>query len=300
VEVELLRDAEEFAARAEGFVVGRLERNVLATVLDRVRAGGGYGATPPLFAVAGSGGGGVAAAAIRTPPWRMLADGFTEPDLARALVDAWLGADPGLPGVFAQGDCAQAIAAAFTEATGGGHELLMAELMHELSEVADPPRPAAGSMRQATLADRELLLAWELAFIAEAGVGIGEAVAERVERRIAAGLQYMWLDSEGQPVCTVAHNPIIAGVGRIGPVYTPPEHRGHGYASSAVAAVSRRLLAEGEGAGASRAGLGAPRCVLFTDAANPTSNRIYASVGFTPLASFEELRFTAPRAKLAH
>ena len=61
-----------------------------------------------------------------------------------------------------------------------------------------------------------------------------------------------------------AHNPPSFGVARIGPVYTPSEHRGHGYASAAVAAVSRMLRERG-----------AEVC-LFTDQANPTSNKIYA------------------------
>lgn len=53
------------------------------------------------------------------------------------------------------------------------------------------------------------------------------------------------------------------------PVYTPAERRGHGYASAAVAQVSRRLLAEGA------------RVCLFTDRANPVSNHVYAELGFT-------------------
>jgi predicted GNAT family acetyltransferase len=74
--------------------------------------------------------------------------------------------------------------------------------------------------------------------------------------------------------------PQVAGVVRIGPVYTPPRLRGRGYASSAVAAACRRALAAG-----------ARRCVLFTDVDNPTSNRIYASVGFRPFEDWEDHRF---------
>jgi predicted GNAT family acetyltransferase len=72
--------------------------------------------------------------------------------------------------------------------------------------------------------------------------------------------------------------PEVAGVVRIGPVYTPPQHRRRGYAGSAVAAASRRALAEG-----------ATRCMLFTDLANPTSNKIYAEVGYRRCADWEEI-----------
>jgi uncharacterized protein len=68
---------------------------------------------------------------------------------------------------------------------------------------------------------------------------------------------------------------------RVGPVYTPPEARGRGYASSAVAAVSRHALATGS-----------HTCMLYTDVANPTSNKIYADVGYRRIADWEERVFT--------
>jgi predicted GNAT family acetyltransferase len=72
----------------------------------------------------------------------------------------------------------------------------------------------------------------------------------------------------------------VAGVPRIGPVYTPPSCRGRGYAGHAVAQLSRRLLAQG-----------ASRCVLFTDLANPTSNKIYAEVGYVRVCDWEQRVF---------
>lgn len=84
----------------------------------------------------------------------------------------------------------------------------------------------------------------------------------------------------GHPVSMVAANPPVAGVVRVGPVYTPPEHRRRGHASSAVAAVSRAVLAAG-----------AHTCTLFTDLANPTSNRIYAAIGYRRFADWEQYDF---------
>lgn len=85
----------------------------------------------------------------------------------------------------------------------------------------------------------------------------------------------MWED--GEPVCTLALSPDVAGTVRVGPVYTPPAQRRRGYASSAVAEASRRALAAG-----------ARQCMLFTDLANPTSNKIYASVGYSRFGDWEE------------
>lgn len=58
-------------------------------------------------------------------------------------------------------------------------------------------------------------------------------------------------------------------------MYTPPEHRNHGYGTAVTAALSRLLLERGH-----------RFCFLFTDLANPTSNAIYARIGYQPVADF--------------
>ncbi len=81
----------------------------------------------------------------------------------------------------------------------------------------------------------------------------------------------------GQAVHLTGANAVSFGAQRIGPVYTPPEHRGHGYASAAVAEISRRFLAAGS------------RPCLFTDQANPVSNRIYQAIGYRPVVDMINL-----------
>jgi predicted GNAT family acetyltransferase len=278
VQLELTREVERFAARAEGFLAERVERNVLATVLVLARRrhaegeGGGQ-----LFACCLDERGRVRGVAMRTPPWPLLACDVDEAT-AEPLLERWLAADPEVPGVSAQPAAARALAAAWSRCTGRASRCHMSEAMHLLSEVRPPPRPAGGRLRVAAERERELLSAWERAFVVEAGVGVAEEAARTVARRLAAGAQHVWED--GAPVSTLALSPPIAGTVRVGPVYTPPEHRRHGYASSAVAAACRQALAAG-----------AQRCMLFTDLANPTSNRIYAAVGFRRCGAWEEHRF---------
>lgn len=74
----------------------------------------------------------------------------------------------------------------------------------------------------------------------------------------------------------------VAGMVRVGPVYTPPELRGHGYASAATAAVSRQAL-----------DAGAAEVVLFTDLANPVSNSIYQRIGYRAVEDRTVLAFHA-------
>jgi predicted GNAT family acetyltransferase len=121
-----------------------------------------------------------------------------------------------------------------------------------------------------------MLIEWERAFAHEAGL-----IVDNAERLLDARLGYegVYLWDDGGPVCEVGNAPPVAGVVRLGPVYTPPELRGRGYASSAMAARSRLAIESGL------------RCTLFTDLANPTSNKIYADVGYRRVADWNEISF---------
>ncbi|TDC23985.1 GNAT family N-acetyltransferase [Streptomyces sp. 8K308] len=70
-----------------------------------------------------------------------------------------------------------------------------------------------------------------------------------------------------------------AGQARVANVYTPPAHRGHGYATALTASLSR-----------SAQQAGAREVVLFTDLANPTSNAIYQRIGYRPVLDRVTLR----------
>jgi predicted GNAT family acetyltransferase len=148
--------------------------------------------------------------------------------------------------------------------------------MHVLEEVHDPPRPAPGTLRLPRPDERDLLVGWMQAFVTEAGL-IGAAQSEAlVDARMRGQALLVW--EHEQPVSMLIVNPAVAGVVRLGHVYTPPAFRRRGYAGSAVAAASRRALAGG-----------ATRCMLFTDLANPTSNKIYAEVGYRRCGDWEEI-----------
>jgi len=272
----LTRDPAEFAERAGPFLEERIECNVLATVLSGALEGR-FGDTSPLFSYGLDESGAVVLAALRTPGWFMLASPF-EPELADELVARWLEEDPDLPGVNAVPVAARAIAEAWAGRTGGVTRCRMSEAMHSLTAVTDPPRPAAGRLRTALPDELYLLVCWLADFEREAEVS-GEMEEELVAARIARGELLLWEDRE--PVSLVGTNRPVAGVVRVGPVYTPPVHRARGYASSAVAAASRLALEAG-----------AHTCMLFTDLANPTSNGIYERIGYRRVGSAFRYAFT--------
>ena len=268
------RDADEFAVRAERLLAARIECNVLATVLMTV-VDAVHREPPPVFAYGLDERAEVVYAAMRTPPFPLLTSPLEDAP-AEPLVEQWLEADPDLSSVTGVPDTARAIAEAWARLTGGTTRTTMREAMHVLEEVRDPPRPAPGLLRLAHGEERDLLVAWMEEFVGEAGlIGAAQAGA-MVDGRLRQHGLLVWED--GEPVSMIGVAPEVAGVVRIGPVYTPPQYRRRGYAGSAVAAGSRRALAAG-----------ATRCMLYTDLANPTSNKIYAEVGYRRAGAWEEI-----------
>lgn len=158
--------------------------------------------------------------------------------------------------------------------------------LHRLDVLVPPLRPVAGELRAAGPADVDLAFAWFEAFARDADEQAGRppgSMHEMAEtqatmlRRIEGERVWLWTDEAGTPVHLTGVNPPAFGAARIGPVYTPGEHRGHGYAGATVAALSRRLLDDG-----------AVPC-LYTDQANPTSNALYAALGYRPVVDMANL-----------
>jgi predicted GNAT family acetyltransferase len=275
----LEHDVNAFAARVRPLLEAHIANNVVATVLAGT-VDGQFRAARPLLAVGLDATGAVAAAAMRTAPWPILCTRFGSAD-AEALLDLWLEHDPQLPGVNSVLETSHAVAAAWARRTGGSTRCRTAMAMHSLQKVTAPPRPGPGRLVMATPADREVAVRWWSEFVEESQVidAGPDSRAALVDARIAHEQLWLWEDA-GTPVSMVGLNPAVAGVVRIGPVYTPMEARRRGYASSAVAAASLRALEAG-----------AHTCMLFTDLANPTSNKIYADVGYRRFGEWEETEF---------
>jgi GNAT superfamily N-acetyltransferase len=170
--------------------------------------------------------------------------------------------------------------------TGGTTRVGQHTRLFALGDLVDP-EPAEGRLRPAMPDEQPLISSWYDAFMADAdeqaGREPGESphetpTPEAMTRRIEGGRVFVWEDASGEPVHVTAASQPSYGVSRIGPVYTAREHRGRGIASNAVAQVSRLLRDSGE------------QACLFTDQANPTSNKIYEAIGYRRVVDMANLR----------
>jgi GNAT superfamily N-acetyltransferase len=223
----------------------------------------------------------VVGAAMQTPPYNLaLAQPIDEASLA-PLAGAIHDAGVRLPGVVGGVPEAEAFAGCWIDLAGGTTETITRQGIYELTAVRDDGH-AEGAPRVATEADTELIAAWHDMFIAEAVprfTGDLASRARRVRASIDEGRYGIW-EVHGRPVAMTGTAPAPPDGIRVGPVYTLPEERGHGYATALVAHLSRTALESGRRA-----------CYLHTDLANATSNAIYQRIGYERVCDAIDLRF---------
>ncbi|HXV94579.1 MAG TPA: GNAT family N-acetyltransferase [Pseudonocardia sp.] len=278
VEVRLHDDVEEFALLALPLLEADPARHtIVLTVLDRLRRTG----ERPGSLVTVHGAAAVCGAALRAGSAALLVSAL--PASAAGAVDAVLAeADPELTAVSGPVAEAEAYAAAYTARSGAAAQVGMRMRLFALGELR-PPVGVPGEVRFAVGADLDLLTLWWRDFNAEAlhgRIDMGDP-REAAVRSLADGrVQLLWEDG-GKPVALAVTGVPVARMARIGPVYTPVRHRGHGYGSAVTAAAAAWAL-----------GAGAAEVVLFTDLANPVSNSIYPRIGFRPVLDALELTFT--------
>jgi GNAT superfamily N-acetyltransferase len=222
--------------------------------------------------------------AMQTEPFNVIVAEPLEAEAVDALAEAVVADGGPLPGVIANRPWADRFAEHVSATTGRGAERILEEGVWMLTAVEDVPAPR-GAARAATPTDRDLVRTWIRAFADEA-LPAGRPQDDEARRDLEVDLRLagrgagylLWED--GSPVSLSGHRE-IPGVGsRIGPVYTPPQQRGRGYATRLVAEHSASRLAAGDAA-----------CYLYTDMANPTSNAIYARIGYVKIGDAAEYMF---------
>jgi uncharacterized protein len=281
--VSRTQTVDEFLATAGDYLAAHeAEHNLMFGICSTISRTPELFDEPPRFAVVTDARGAVRAAALQTPPFNLVLSLVDRDDATDALADALR--DEPLPGVLGPKDPAARFVARWGELTGRDAAIELAERIFRLDRVEPPPRPARGSWRIVDDRDREVIATWIVAFHDEAvpespPIPDPLAAADRWIAQAAGRIGYVWED-DGEVVSLVGAGGETPNGIRIGPVYTPPERRGRGYASSLTAAASQDQLNRGH------------RFVfLFTDLSNPTSNKIYQDIGYRAVIDVDQYRF---------
>ena len=159
----------------------------------------------------------------------------------------------------------------------------MDQMIYAAGAMGPAARPVDGRRRLAEPRDRELLIDAHLELNAALGASqTRDAAGVAMDRVIARAVLHVWETAAGDVVsCAGTTGETVRGI-RLNYVYTPAQHRGHGYASALVRDLTRSLLHAGRSF-----------VFLHADRANPTATALYARLGFEHVADFTMIRYAS-------
>ncbi|MFD1774089.1 GNAT family N-acetyltransferase [Paenibacillus rhizophilus] len=213
-------------------------------------------------------------------PWLWIAPGLSEEredELLRKLAEHVRSQD--FPGISADYGIAESFARYYTESRGLKHEPYMMLEAYACPEVK-PPAGVGGVIERANSRHTEMIAAYLAAFSKEAFNFTPQPneVYKAATAAIGTGGLYLWQEGgETVSIARIAHR--TARHARINDVYTVPGARKKGYASAIVAALSDYCLRDGL------------TPMLYADAKNPDSNKVYQSIGFVGAGRISDVRF---------
>lgn len=212
---------------------------------------------------------GLIVASVQTPPKNLVLSRARDASIEK-LAETLAGQEARFPGIVGPSDVAANFTNAWTALTGQQSVEHKDHIIYSLTKVL-MPTPVEGELRPAKMEEKNKVAQWLAAFANDA-LPKSESLTEeealkKADDFIKTGRIFVWAVN-GKPVAQAA----VAGTGsvaRVSGVYTPPEERGHGYASAAVANLSKKQLDDGK-----------TLCCLYADARNPVSNSIYRKIGY--------------------
>ncbi len=222
----------------------------------------------------------VVACALRTPPHSVVLTRADRGALELLATDL-AGTYDDLPAAAGPEPAIRVFAELWSARTGATARVGTRMRVMQTRHVLQPTLPS-GTFRAATEADIPTASRWAAAFFDEVDLDEPSHPSDIAREQIREGSLFVWEDA--QPVSMAAWAGRAGQTVRVNSVYTPPEYRRRGYASACVASLTQRLLDEGLAS-----------CCLYTDLANPTSNKIYQAIGYRPVCDVTEYRFEAGR-----
>ncbi len=198
-------------------------------------------------------------------------------EVTQCSVDYFVHENMGLPGVFGEAKTASVFVDKLAAHTGDAYRVVKRLHHHELERLLDYEQ-ALGEMRLAMDQDSTLLVEWMDATLAEQNTQRGFETRTFIQTEIARSNMYLWVNTGKCVAMAYLDMARTAQSSYINHVYTPPEHRRKGYASSLVGAMSRPCLERG-------------RCVrLSTDVENHAAHATYRRIGFHVVGDMVNIR----------
>jgi GNAT superfamily N-acetyltransferase len=205
--------------------------------------------------------------AMRTPPHGIYL-GPCAPGAAGALAAAVRDVDPEVPSVNGPEAAVGEFLAALSKLGDRRHAVaVLREHVQTVEELHVPD--VSGECRLAGSGDEDLVVDWGRVFAVDAGIPVWSD--DSIRSAVQSGSLYLWT-VDSRAVSMAGHAvPVVTpsgSVARVGPVFTPHDERGHGYAAAVTASLTAWLMEQGH------------HVMLHTDAANPTSNGVYRRLGY--------------------
>ncbi|MFJ8453966.1 GNAT family N-acetyltransferase [Bacillus paramycoides] len=237
------------------------ENNLILGVLQIVQE--------PIFMAAAKQGEEVAIVFLQTVEKQMIVatSEISEEDiveLAKELTKVY----PNIPGLIGNKKIVQKLAEEITILEQKKTTVVMEQGVYELKRVKKKWN-GNGIFREINSDELPLIEKWVYQFCEDVKLPTTKEEAKQTAHTLITTNRLFGLEVEGKLISIAAKTRPTTNNITVNFVYTPKEERKKGYASNCVAALSQRMLDEGY-----------KTTTLYTDLANPTSNKIYQEIGY--------------------
>lgn len=270
------QDIQSFGDRAKAYLLQQeVAHCLLLNICHTLICNPEYYDTDPYLAIVEEQGK-ISAVALRTPPYKLLISAVTNLraiDLIARDFEQYLHkTEENCSGVSSFPEESKTFVKTWNTLTGQTLKPGLKLQIHQLNTVRSLPR-SPGFLRVANSRDRHLLMHWLFAFNQEVFPSFKGNLERTIDQKLNESGIYLWEDHV--PVAMAWYRTATENTAILGPVYTPPEYRKQGYATSCVSELSQQLLDQGF-----------QNCSLFTDITNPNTDRLYSAIGYQPISNW--------------
>ncbi|MDA1883288.1 GNAT family N-acetyltransferase [Bacillus cereus group sp. BY105LC] len=189
-------------------------------------------------------------------------------ELAKKLAEVY----PDVPGLIGNKKIVQRLAEEIAVLENKKTTVAMEQGIYELKQVKKKWN-GDEVFREVNSDELTLIEQWIYQFCEDVNLPTTKEEAKQTAHTLITNHRLFGLEVDGKLVSVAAKTRPTKNNITVNFVYTPKEERKKGYASNCVAALSQRMLDEGY-----------KTTTLYTDLANPTSNKIYQEIGYEQIA----------------